>query len=48
MNEPPNQSLQWIAASRRLLSFIVKLQCPLMVKSGRFLCWLVGDKRVRF
>jgi hypothetical protein len=23
MNEPPNQSLQWIAASRRPLSFIV-------------------------
>ena len=25
MNEPPNQSLQWIAASRRPLSFIVGL-----------------------
>ena len=26
MNEPPNQSLQWIAAARRPLSFIVSLR----------------------
>ncbi len=36
MNEPPNQSLQWITASRRPLSFIVRLslQCPLIGLAG--------------